>query len=152
MALYIPAGRRRRRLVLATVAAAVVGLVLGWALGRLTAPTVADRVASVRSDARTIDGRLAALPNEYDKVLAGDPQYANGGGPADSLTGVSADVAALARRAEWLSPTQRDGVVSAVDQAQAVAAASGSASDFAAAIDQATSTVDTTFGLTPAGS
>jgi hypothetical protein len=152
VALYIPAGRRRRRLVLAAVGAAVAGLVLGWALGRSTAPTVADRVDSVRTEARSLDARLAALPNEYDKVLAGDPQYANGGGPADSLTVIVADTGDLAGRTPWLTDGQRTAVVDAVAAAQRAAAAAAPASEFADAVAGATTTINQTFGLNGASS
>lgn len=147
MALYIPAGQRRRRLIVVGVVAAVLGLALGALLGRTTAPTTADTVSSVQSDARSIDARLQSLPNEHEKVLAGDPQYANGGGPADSLVVISADTAALAKRAVWLSDGQRTDVVASIDKAQKVAAAKAPASEFQAAITAATTAIDQTFGL-----
>lgn len=147
MALYIPAGRRRRRLIVAVVVAVLVGLVAGWALGRATAPTVADRVASVRSQAQAIDGRLQALPNEYDKVLAGDPQYANGGGPADSLVGIVADTRQLADEATWLSPAQQDAVVAAVEDAQTAASRRQSVAQFGDAITNASAAVNQAFGV-----
>lgn len=147
MALYIPAGQRRRRLIVVGVVAAVIGLALGAFLGRATAPTTSDTVSSVQGDARSIDARLKSLPIEYEKVLAGDPQYANGGGPADSLVVISADTAALADRAEWLSTDQRTAVVASVDAAQKVAASEASASEFEAAIAEASSSIDQTFGL-----
>ncbi|MGZ4681742.1 MAG: hypothetical protein ACXWB2_16350 [Acidimicrobiales bacterium] len=147
MALYIPAGRRRRRLIIVGVVAAVVGLTLGAVLGRASAPTTGDAVSSVRADARSIDARLQALPNEFEKVLSGDPQYANGGGPAESLTAIEADTAALARRAEWLSDDQRTAVAAAVARAQVVAEDRASASDFQTAIDDASTAIEQTFGL-----
>jgi len=147
VALYIPAGQRRRRLIIVGVAALVIGLVVGAVVGRSTAPTTADQVSSVRADARQIDARLQALPLEYEKVLAGDAQYANGGGPADSLVVISTDTAALAQRAEWLSDQQRTAVVTAIDQAQQAAAAKVPATEFQGHIDQATATIDETFGL-----
>ncbi len=147
MALYIPAGQRRRRLIIVGVAAAVIGLVLGALLGRATAPTTSDTVSSVQADARSIDARLQSLPNEYEKVLAGDPQYANGGGPADALVVISTDTAALAKRAEWLSDGQRNAVVASVGAAQKVAAAEAPASEFEAAVAEASAAIDQTFGL-----
>ena len=147
MALYIPAGRRRRRLIVAVALAAVLGLIGGWAVGRATAPTIDDRASSVRSGAQDIDARLLALPIEYEKVLAGDPQYANGGGPADSLTGIVADTQRLAADAVWLSDGQRAAVVATVDHARTTATDGADAAAFAAAIDQATNAVETTFGL-----
>jgi len=151
MALYIPAGRRRRRLIVAVAVAAVVGLLAGWAIGRAGAPSIDDRASSVRSGAQRVDARLLALPIEYEKVLAGDPQYANGGGPADSLTGIVADTQRLASDAVWLSDGQRAAVVAAVDRARTTAIDRADASAFAAAVDQATSSVETTFGLESGG-
>ena len=147
MALYIPAGQRRRRLIIVGVVAVVIGLVVGAVLGRATAPTTSDTVSSVRTDAQSIVARLNSLPIEYGKVLAGDPQYANGGGPADSLVVISTDTAALADRAEWLSDAQRTAVVAAVDAAQRQAAAEVPAADFESAIADAASAVGQTFGL-----
>jgi hypothetical protein len=152
VALYIPAGQRRRRLIIVGVVAAVLGLTLGAFLGRATAPTTADTVDSVQSEAQSIRARLQSLPIEYEKVLAGDPQYANGGGPADALVVISADTAALAKRAEWLSDAQRTAVVAGVDSAQEVAAAKAPASEFESAIADATTAVEQTFGLAPTAS
>ena len=147
MALYIPAGQRRRRLIIVGVVAAVLGLALGAFLGRATAPTTADTVSSVQADAQSIYARLQSLPIEYEKVLSGDPQYANGGGPADSLVAISADTAALAERAVWLSDEQRTAVVGAVDAAQKVAASTAPAPQFEAAIADASAAITQTFGL-----
>ncbi len=148
MALYLPASTRRRRLVLVAVAAAVVGLLLGWAVGRLTAPTVGDRVSSVRAEARRLDARLASLPLEYDKALAGGTDLAGAGGPVATLDGIAADTVALARRAEWLGADQRDAVEAAVTAAHDQAASRVPSGQFGAAIAAATSSVDRTFGLT----
>jgi hypothetical protein len=147
VALYIPAGRRRRRIVIAAVVAAVVGLALGWTLGRATAPTVSDRVSSVRSDAQALDGRMQALPGEYEKILAGDRQFASGGGPADTLVVIRTDAARVAGAAEWLTATQRGALDDAIARALQVATAKGSADDFATAIDDAVAAVDETFGV-----
>jgi hypothetical protein len=145
---YIPAGRRRRRLVVVGVVAVVVGLVVGAVLGRATAPTLSDQISSVRSDAQSLDARLQALPLEYEKSLSGSEEFSRGGGPADALVGISADAAALARRATWLNDAQRGDVTDAIDQAQQVATAKGSAADFEAAVSAASAAVTDTFGLT----
>ena len=78
MALYVPAARRRRRIVVFTVGALVVGLLLGALLGRVTAPTVDDRLASVRSSAQqTAAGlRVIAIHDQSNTV---SNQSANSG-------------------------------------------------------------------------
>ena len=51
MAIYVPRARRRRNLIIVSVVCAVVGAALGLGLGRSSAPTVEDRVRSVRTEA-----------------------------------------------------------------------------------------------------
>src|SRR4051812_42832777 len=80
MALYVPAGRRRRNRAIALAATAVVAVVVGFLIGRVTAPTVDDRVSDVQADARAVVGTLAATPNEYRKEQAGSAQVRRGGG------------------------------------------------------------------------
>ncbi len=48
MALYVPAGRRRRNFIIGLVGALIVGLIIGALLGRVSAPTVSDKVSSVQ--------------------------------------------------------------------------------------------------------
>ena len=78
MALYVPAARRRRRVVIFAVVALVLGVVLGVVVGRVTAPTVDDRLASVRKSAQqTAAGlRVIAIHDESDTV---SNQTANSG-------------------------------------------------------------------------
>ena len=49
MALYVPAGRRRRNVILGLVGALIVGLIIGGVIGRVTAPTVSDRSRACRT-------------------------------------------------------------------------------------------------------
>src|SRR5512134_3173655 len=72
MALYIPAGARRRRLVLFVVLALVVGLGLGDVGGRATSPGLADDVATA----------LLRIPIEYEQAVAGE-----GGESTETITG-----------------------------------------------------------------
>ena len=61
MAIYVPQARRRRTTILVGVAALVVGAVLGGVVGRSSAPTVEDRVRSVRNEARAIASQLRVV-------------------------------------------------------------------------------------------
>ncbi len=102
----------------------------------------------MQSDAQSIRARLQSLPIEYEKVLAGDPQYANGGGPADSLVIISTDTAALAKRAEWLSDEQRTAVVGAVERGpEGRPPRSRRPTTSQSTITEATTAVEQTFGL-----
>jgi hypothetical protein len=151
VALYIPAGRRRKRLIVVGVIAAVVGLALGLVLGRVTAPTVDDKVASVQAEARSIDARLQALPVEYEQSLSGGESFANGGGPVDALDGIVADTSSLGADTPWVSPTSAAAAVGAVTAAQQAAKNGMSPEQFAKAIDVAAKTVDVVFGVPDSG-
>ena len=61
MAIYVPRARRRRNLIIVSVVCAVVGAALGLGLGRSSAPTVEDRVRSVRTEARDIAAQLRVV-------------------------------------------------------------------------------------------
>lgn len=80
MAIYRRSGRRP--LALVAVIAAVVGLALGFAAGRTTAPDLASQVRAVRADAAPILTSLEVIRTEYPKLLAttagSDPGGAEG--------------------------------------------------------------------------
>jgi hypothetical protein len=61
MAIYVPRARRRRNTILVGVAGLVLGAVLGGLMGRASAPTVEDRVRSVRAEARDIAAQLRVV-------------------------------------------------------------------------------------------
>ena len=107
MALYVPAGRRRRNLILGLVGALIVGLVIGGVLGRVTAPTLSDKVASVRDSASEVTARLQATPIEYEKQLAGSTEFQKGGTVVQSLTDAQQSLRSALDDAVWLSPRQR---------------------------------------------
>ena len=112
MAIYIPAGRRRRRIALAVGGAVIVGLILGVLVGRLTASSssVDDRVAHVRSDACAVQGQLQAIPIEYEKELQGSSQFTQGGGAADALARARSQLDVALADASWLGRESRANV------------------------------------------
>ena len=117
MALYVPAARRRRRVIIFTVAALVVGLVLGLLVGRVTAPTVDDRIASVRKDAQqTAAGlRVIAIHDESNTV---SNQSANSG--ADLvLKETRSELEHDFGRAPWITLAQRETLLKALDELEA---------------------------------
>ena len=107
MAVYMPAGRRRRRAALALGAALVVGLVVGALVGRLTAASVDDRVADVQGEARSVQGELQAMPINYEKELQGETQFEQGGGVADALARARRDLDGALADAPWLGHESR---------------------------------------------
>jgi hypothetical protein len=84
---------RGRRIALAAGVAAIVGLVFGLVLGRMTAPDLGARLNEARAAAAPIRSSLEVVRTEYSKLLAGgaDP----GGAPAamDKIDAVYATAA-----------------------------------------------------------
>jgi hypothetical protein len=108
MALYVPQSRRRRRLALTAAATAVVGLVVGAGLGRLSAPTVEDRVNSVRSDARDTASGLQVISLHAEVAAVG------AGGTDAVLNRTARELADEFDRAPWVDSGQRRIVLQAL--------------------------------------
>jgi hypothetical protein len=117
MALYVPAARRRRRVVVFTVVALVLGLLLGAFVGRATAPTIDDRLASVRKSAQqTAAGlRVIAIHDESNTV---SNQSANSG--ADLvLKQTRSELHDEFDDAPWITLAQREALLKALDELEA---------------------------------
>jgi hypothetical protein len=147
MALYIPAGRRRRRLIIGIGAAMIAGLVVGGLIGRATAPTVDDRISDVRARATAATARLDALPIEYEKELTGNQQFAKGGGVADALVQTRRDLDAAASDAPWVSSAQTNELHAAIDGSRNAARGRVAAAAFEQQLKEAETTIGAVFGL-----
>jgi hypothetical protein len=108
MALYVPQSRRRRRMVLVAGATAVVGLVVGAAAGRLSAPTVEDRVQSVRNEARDTASGLQVISLHAEATTVG------AGGTDLVLQRTARELADEFDRAPWVDSGQRHIVLQAL--------------------------------------
>ncbi|HEY2832124.1 MAG TPA: hypothetical protein VGJ14_06840 [Sporichthyaceae bacterium] len=108
MALYVPQSRRRRRLALIATATAVVGLGIGAGLGRLSAPTVDDRVASVRNDAKDTASGLQVISLHAEATSVG------AGGTDLVLARTARELADEFDRAPWVDSGQRRVVLQAL--------------------------------------
>jgi hypothetical protein len=146
MAMYIPPGRKRRRLLIWIGASVVVGLVIGALLGRATAPTIDDKVQSARDDAAAAVAQLQALPIEYQKQLSGNQQFQNGGGVDDALARTRSQLDDAISNAPWITPTQIDDVHAAIDGLRKDAQNQVTGATFQHNLDQATETITTIFG------
>ena len=71
MALYVSAARRRRRTLVVGAAALVVGLLLGWLIGRATGSSANDDIKARQNDAEQLVARLDGLDLEYQQTAAG---------------------------------------------------------------------------------
>jgi hypothetical protein len=147
MALYVPAGRRRRNLAIALIATALVAVVVGFLVGRVTAPTVDDRVSDVQADARAVVGTLAATPNEYRKQQSGSSEFRAGGGVADALADARRDLDAALDDAPWLGTSQRAAAAAALGDVIDAEKASVSEGDYERAVEQASSRIEAVFGI-----
>jgi hypothetical protein len=147
MALYVPAGRRRRNLALALIAAALVAVVIGFLLGRVTAPTVDDRVSEVQADARSVVGSLAATPNEYRKEQAGSTEFRAGGGVDQALTGARRSLRAALDDAPWLGTALRREATDALARVDAAARASVPAEEYSTTVTRASARIEQVFGI-----
>jgi len=108
MALYVPQSRRRRRLVVAATTTAVIGLVAGGAVGRLSAPGVADRVASVRAEAKDTASGLEVISLHAEATSVG------AGGIDLVLARTARELADEFDRAPWVDSGQRRIVLQAL--------------------------------------
>jgi hypothetical protein len=147
MALYVPAGRRRRNVAIALIAVALVAVVIGFLLGRVTAPTVDDRVSDVQADARSVVGTLAATPNEYRKEQAGSTEFRAGGGVDQALAGAERSLDAALDDAAWLGTSLRREATDALDTVRAAAQASVPAGEYRTAVTRASVRIEQVFGI-----
>lgn len=147
MALYIPAARRRNKLLITGAVAALIGLGAGVGIGRATAPKVADVAAAAKGSVKVVTGQLRSLPLEYDKATA-DPA---------SRAGFDASLAAGLQRAQdnldaafadapWVDASTRNRLRAGIDAIGAAAAANVPSAEFARAVEDAASTIDAAFG------
>lgn len=142
MAIYVPASRRRRSFVLVGAVALVVGLLLGGVAGRATAPSVGDRISSVRTEAQEIAAglRVVSLHEEAgaESLSGGDA------GAALALRTARARLVHAFGRAPWLPAATRRAVLAEVDRLAAHPDATSAR--FASDIDALADRILTTFG------
>lgn len=144
MALYISAGRRRRTTIVVGIASIVLGIVLGFLLGRGTATTIDDRVAEARDAGRKLASSLRVLPLEYEKIVTAD---GSGSGAADIITRSLAKEQATLDTAPWLGDEQVAAVKEQLDVLRQAPGDDMSPTEFNEAVDSAAATVETTFGV-----
>jgi hypothetical protein len=148
VALYIPAGRRRRRTFAVAGAALLVGLVVGSVAGRGTAPTIDDRVISVSTQARQTAAALRVLAL-HDQAAAQSNQGGGNGGADLVLERTRVRLMRQFERAPWLTPAQRDRLLHQLDALQEQANRTGAT--FGSAADALAGEIETTFGVAGRG-
>jgi hypothetical protein len=124
--------------------AVLVGLAIGAIVGRVSAPTVDDRIASVRDDARqTAAGlRVIALHDESNAISSQTP---GDGGVDLVLRDTRSQLRNEFDRAPWIALQQREALLKQLDELQARNDRTGAS--FGEAADAMAGAIETTFGV-----
>ena len=139
MARYIPIARRRRNAALAAVAALFVGIVLGWLVGKQSAPSVSSAVHDAQQQAADIAVQLQRLPIEYQQAI-------DGGGEDSIQAGVIAPLTDI-QAAPWIAPAARASAQDAIAEVRQAALDKVSADEFQTAVNNAADEIRSAFGL-----
>jgi hypothetical protein len=145
VAIYVPRARRRRLLILIGMAALLVGAILGIAAGRSSAPTIEDRVKSVRSEARAIASQLRVVSIHEGEGAAS----LSGGGDAGAelaLQRTETNLRALFKRAPWVTTRTATQLISETTALRSAAPTRARTEDFAKEVDGLADKIEQTFG------
>jgi hypothetical protein len=148
MAIYVPRARRRRNTIVVGVAALVVGAVLGGVAGRSSAPTVEDRVRSVRKEAQAIASQLRVVSIHEG---AGAVSLAGGGdaGADLALQRTEKNLKALFKRAPWVTSKTAADLVGQTATLRAEAPRQADSDAFGKQVDELAGRIEATFGASP---
>ena len=145
MAIYVPRARRRRNTLLLGLAGLLLGVLLGAAAGRSSAPTVEDRVKSVRTEARAIASQLRVVSIHEGEGAAS----LSGGGDAGAglaLQRTESNLKALFKRAPWVGPKASGELVAETTALRTEAPNQARTEKFANDVDALADQIEKTFG------
>jgi len=145
VAVYVPASRRRRSLVLAVAAAAVLGVLLGGWVGRATAPSVDERVGAVQGQARTLAAGLRVLAIHEE---AGTASLESGtSGAALAVERAESGLRKALSDAPWVSASEGTALLGAVTELKALAAEAPASPELTQRVEAAAAAIEKAFGL-----
>ena len=148
MALYVSAARRRRRTLVVGAAALVVGLLLGWLIGRATGSSANDDVKARQNDAEQLVARLDGLDLEYQQTGAGGASGSDAvKGSLAAAAAIAADTDALMARMPWVARAERTATVQVVDGVRRAVEAGAPPEEVSAAVARADQAVRAAAGL-----
>jgi hypothetical protein len=150
MAVYIPASRRRRNALLLAAGALVVGLVVGYLVGKAGEPSFSSEVRSAQHTADDLATQLERLPIEYEQGLAGQGDSIEEG-TLVPLDDVQRGAAHLFDGAPWVTSAARAATLDAIAEAKVAAEAKVPANEFEQKANAAAAAVRETFGVNDAG-
>lgn len=145
MALYVPAGARRRRTTLIAVAAVVTGVVIGFLAGRTSAPTAADQIRSVQGDARETAAGLRVI-SLHDEAGALPTSGSTDGDTQLVLDRTKEQLAGEFDRAIWIGEDERSRLRRELDRL--TAHTDRSTPSFGKATDALAGHIEEAFGTT----
>ena len=153
MALYVSAARRRRRTIVVGAVALVVGLFVGWLMGRATGSSADDEVKARQNDAEQLVARLDGLDLEYQQTAAGGAGGSDAvKGSLDAAAAIAVDTDALMARMPWVAQAERSATVQVVDGVRQAVEAAAPPDEVSAAVARADQAVRAAAGLdSPAG-
>jgi len=146
VAIYVPRARRRRNMILLAVAAVAVGLVVGVAFGRASAPTVEGRVASVRKQARDIAAQLRVVSFHENNGTTSLADTSGDAGADLALRRTETNLRQLFRRAPWVTTKTSSDLLADTVALRAQAPGQARTPGFGDKIDALASRILTTFG------
>ncbi len=148
MALYVSAARRRRRTLVVGAAALVVGLLLGWLIGRATGSSANDDIKARQNDAEQLVARLDGLDLEYQQTAAGGASGSDAvKGSLAAAAAIAADTDALMARMPWVARAERTATVQVVDGVRRAVEAGAPPEEVSAAVARADQAVRAAAGL-----
>jgi hypothetical protein len=144
VALYVPPSRRRRRTVLLAGACIVAGLVVGAVLGRVTAPSIDDRVSDSQEQARQIAAALRVLSLH---IRSGAASTESGGEAGTDLVlrRTGEDLQQAFSDSPWISPSQQASLHQELDALSSLT--DRTSGEFADAADALAADIEVAFGL-----
>lgn len=145
MALYISAGRRRRRVIITAALALVLGLAVGLLLGRAMVTSPREQADSVAATGRDLATRVDALTIEYEQVIAGRGDSV-AKGVTEPLVGIERDLRAVLAKAPWLGAEARTVLLAKLGELRAEAASGMSAARFASSTADVSNLIRSTLG------
>jgi hypothetical protein len=146
MAVYVEPARRKRIAWGIAAVALVVGLAIGIVIGRGTATSIDDRIASGRSGGRELVTALDVLPLEYEQARSGSSET---GLIGDTVDRSVRRLSSALDGAPWLGAAQRRTATAAVQSVRTAAARKVSPSEFKRVVARASRTLVGIFGLPP---
>ena len=147
MALYISAGRRRRRLVGTAAVTAILGLFVGLLVGRSTVTTPGERARSVAASGRDLATRIDALTIEYEQAISGTGDSVSKG-VSVPLVGIKKDLRAVLDGAPWIGTATRASLIAKVDELRTDATSGMSPNSFDVATADTSKLIRSTLGAT----